>query len=320
MEAIAGRLDMRVPETEDVNVLLPGQPYPATTNAILFASFTVNYSALPSSGGQYFGHLKGSGTSNFRAKVFGLTGGVVAGKFRLGIANSVGSTASATNALDLSLNTSYRVYLRYVVGNGVATLWVDPDSEASPSVTGSDATSGATVTSFALRQDTGIGVIGFDDLRVGTSFADVYSGPNIIPPSLTQQPANLSVIEGGSAMFVSAATGTAPLSYQWKLNGNSISGATNTVLTLLAVTTNAAGAYSVVVSNAAGVIDSAFAILMVIQPNAGGTLSLVHYNVKGNFASDWSPNAAQVQAIARQLHFLNPDIIYAQRDSQRLAL
>src|SRR5262245_36438715 len=51
MEVISGRLDMRVPETEDVNTLLPGQPYSATTNVILYASFTLNYSSLPSAAG-----------------------------------------------------------------------------------------------------------------------------------------------------------------------------------------------------------------------------------------------------------------------------
>jgi len=152
-------------------------------------------------------------------------------------------------------------------------------------------------------------VIAFDDLRFGTAFADVYSGPNIIPPSITQPPVNVSVIEGGDATFMAEASGTDHLAYQWKFNGDPIAGATNTTLTLHSVTTNNAGAYSVIVSNVAGVVNSPAAILSVIQPNASGTLSLVHYNVKGNFAADWSTNAAQVQAIARQLQFLNPDVI-----------
>ena len=309
MDVISGRLDMRVPETEDVNTLVPGQPYAATSSAVLYASFTVNLSSLPSVAGQYFAHFKGSGTSNFRAKVFALTGGAGAGQFRLGIANSTGSTASVTNAANLNLNTDYRVYVRYSISNGVATLWVDPDSEASPSVTGSDATSGATLTSFALRQDTGIGVIALDDLRIGTSFADVYTAPVIAPPTITQQPANTAAVEGGAATFVVIATGTAPLSYQWNFNSNPISGATNTTLTLSSVTTNSAGQYNVTVTNSVGATNSTAAMLTVIQPNASGTLSLVHYNVKGNFASDWSTNAAQVQAIARELQYLNPDLI-----------
>ena len=308
MEVIAGRLDMRVPETEDVNVLLPGQPYPAATNVVLYASFTLNFSALPSGSGQYFVHFKGSGTSNFRAKLFALTGGAGAGKYRLGIANA-GNTASVTNLVDLNLNIDYRVYLRYTVNSGSATLWVNPDSEGSASVTGADATSAATLTSFALRQDSGIGAIALDDLRIGTSFADVYAPPIIVPPSITQQPSNVSAIEGGSANFIVEATGSAPLAYQWKVNGNLIPNATNAALSLHSLTTNNAGTYSVIVSNAGGSTNSASAVLTVIQPNVSGTLSLVHYNVKGNFAADWSTNAPQVQAIARQLQYLNPDII-----------
>ncbi|HWH71547.1 MAG TPA: endonuclease/exonuclease/phosphatase family protein, partial [Candidatus Sulfotelmatobacter sp.] len=37
--------------------------------------------------------------------------------------------------------------------------------------------------------------------------------------------------------------------------------------------------------------------------------SLLTYNVNGNGQSDWSTNAAQVQAIGRQLRYLQPDII-----------
>lgn len=308
IEVISGRLDMRVPETEDVNVLLPGQPYLAATNVVLYASFTLNFSSLPSGAGQYFVHFKGSGTSNFRAKLFALTSGAGGGKYRLGIAN-VGNTASATNSVDLDLNTDYRIYLRYVVNSGSSTLWVNPDSEASVSVSAVDSASAATLTSFALRQDSGIGVIALDDLRIGTSFEDVYAAPGIVPPGIAQQPASVSGIEGGSANFIVAATGTAPLTYQWKFEGNLIPGATNAVLALHSLAANNAGAYSVVVSNAGGSTNSAQAFLTVIQPNASGRLSLVQYNVKGNFASDWSTNAAQVQAIARQLQFLQPDII-----------
>ena len=38
-------------------------------------------------------------------------------------------------------------------------------------------------------------------------------------------------------------------------------------------------------------------------------LTLMTYNVKGNGVTDWSTNAAQVQAIGRQLIYLKPDVI-----------
>jgi endonuclease/exonuclease/phosphatase family metal-dependent hydrolase len=38
-------------------------------------------------------------------------------------------------------------------------------------------------------------------------------------------------------------------------------------------------------------------------------LTVMHYNVKGNGAANWNTNAAQVQAIGRQITYLNPDVI-----------
>ena len=92
------------------------------------------------------------------------------------------------------------------------TLWVEPADEASPSVTATDGSGAQPITSFALRLDTGIGIIALDDLRV--SFADVYTGPNIIAPLISVQPTNTLAVEGGAATFIAAASGTAPLHFQ----------------------------------------------------------------------------------------------------------
>jgi endonuclease/exonuclease/phosphatase family metal-dependent hydrolase len=310
LQVVSGRVDLRGSGSEDVSVTLPGQPYLSTSATVLYASCTLNFSALPSSSGAYLAHFKGAGAiSNFRAKVFAFSGGAGPGKYFLGLSGDDNSPA-VTNVTALNTNYDYRVYLRYTLNTGVATLWVDPDSEASPSITATDAAAASSITTFALRQDdSSLGAVAFDDLRIGTSFNDVYTGPNLIAPVITQQPVNTSAIEGGAATFVAAATGTEPMSFQWKFNSSPIAGATNATLTLTSLTTNAAGLYSVTVTNAAGATNSSAATLTVIPPNANGTLTLVHYNVKGNFAADWSTNAAQVQAIARQLLYLNPDVI-----------
>ncbi len=44
------------------------------------------------------------------------------------------------------------------------------------------------------------------------------------PVVITQQPASQAVNPGASVTFIVAATGTAPLTYQWKLNGSSMGG------------------------------------------------------------------------------------------------
>lgn len=306
MEVLSGSVDLRVPETEDVNASL-GQSFPANTTTALYASFTVNFSGLPAVGGQYFAHFKGAGTIQ-RAKVFALTSGAGAGQYRIGLAN-ISNVPVLAAAANLDTNAQHRIYLRYVVSNATATLWVDPSSEASTSITATDIAAAAAINSFALRQDTGIGALALDDLRIGTSFAEVFQVPITNPPVITQPPANTAVVEGGVANFTVTATGTAPLSYQWQFHGTNLPGATATNLLLGGVTPAQAGPYRVNVSNAAGATNSATATLTVIGPSSSGTLTLVHYNVKGNFASDWTTNAPQVQAIARQLRYLNPDII-----------
>ncbi|MEW6159203.1 MAG: endonuclease/exonuclease/phosphatase family protein [Verrucomicrobiota bacterium] len=52
-----------------------------------------------------------------------------------------------------------------------------------------------------------------------------------------------------------------------------------------------------------------FLLLISAEWNRSAALSLLTYNTGGNGAADWSTNAAQVQAIGRQMQFLKPDII-----------
>lgn len=89
----------------------------------------------------------------------------------------------------------------------------------------------------------------------------VNSTSTATAPSITTQPASVTVSTGQSATFSVAATGTAPLSYQWRKDGAAIAGATSASYTIAAVTSNAAGTYSVVVSNSAGTATSNSATL-----------------------------------------------------------
>ncbi len=84
------------------------------------------------------------------------------------------------------------------------------------------------------------------------------------PPQITRQPADQTVLEGGTATFSVVAASDSPISYQWLDNaGTDIAGATNSVLVLTNVSPGQAGAYAVVVSNAGGSIASSNAMLVV---------------------------------------------------------
>ncbi|MGA3163555.1 MAG: FG-GAP-like repeat-containing protein, partial [Verrucomicrobiota bacterium] len=84
-----------------------------------------------------------------------------------------------------------------------------------------------------------------------------------VPPAITQQPTNQTAFVGGNAIFSAAASGTAPLIYQWQFNGTNILGATNTTLTLTNVQLTQAGNYALQVTNIAGAALSSNAVLTV---------------------------------------------------------
>jgi hypothetical protein len=84
------------------------------------------------------------------------------------------------------------------------------------------------------------------------------------PPAITSQPASQTLTVGQTATFSVAASGTAPLNYQWAKGGNWILGANGTSYTTPVTTMQDSGAqFQVIVSNAIGSVTSANATLTV---------------------------------------------------------
>ncbi|QYM77803.1 immunoglobulin domain-containing protein [Horticoccus luteus] len=130
------------------------------------------------------------------------------------------------------------------------------------------AISGATSATLALTNltsgDAGsYTVVVTNDLGSATSAAAVLTVTVATPPVFTTQPQSTSVTEGANVTFTAAATGTDPLTYQWKKNGSAISGATSATLTLSTVQLADAGDYVLTATNSASVVDSAVATLTV---------------------------------------------------------
>jgi immunoglobulin I-set domain protein len=93
-------------------------------------------------------------------------------------------------------------------------------------------------------------------------------------PAITTQPANQSVTAGQAATFSVVASGTAPLSYQWRKNTANITGASASSYTTPATTSADNGAkFDVVVSNTAGNITSAQATLTVNSAPVAPTIT-----------------------------------------------
>ena len=86
-------------------------------------------------------------------------------------------------------------------------------------------------------------------------------------PTIIQQPQAFTAQAGGSAYFAVVASGSRPLAYQWRRNGADIAGARGDAWFIPAVVQGDDGAtFDVVVSNAAGSVTSASAVLSVTAP------------------------------------------------------
>ncbi|HEV2695731.1 MAG TPA: immunoglobulin domain-containing protein [Verrucomicrobiae bacterium] len=105
---------------------------------------------------------------------------------------------------------------------------------------------------------------------ISNSYGTVNSGHASVAmnvsPLITLQPASQIVARSNAVAFSVSATGTGPLAYQWRKNGTNISGATAATLTLLNVTTNQNGIYSVRITNIFGSTLSSNASLAVYIP------------------------------------------------------
>jgi hypothetical protein len=88
----------------------------------------------------------------------------------------------------------------------------------------------------------------------------------IVPPRIVQQPTNVVASFGSHVTFRVVATGQGLLSYQWRLNGMDLSGATRSTLTLSDAQAHSAGLYSVWVQDALGWVLSQPAELVLVTP------------------------------------------------------
>lgn len=142
-----------------------------TATGKTYACFSVNIPtpAGAITTGNYFLHLKDTGTSNFAARLAVVPSGST---FTFGIGATTTTFTSWTSAL--SFDTWYVVAISYDAATGMAELWVNPASEASPNVTAGPGTTGFLISSVAMRQSATASIFGFevDDLGVGTTFGD----------------------------------------------------------------------------------------------------------------------------------------------------
>jgi hypothetical protein len=145
---------------------LAGGPYAVGNHTVLYTSMKATWTVLAADSVGAFAHLW-DGNGNFLASVRTLTNNAADGFFRLGIANNANPTEFP---MDLTINVPYTIVTRYDIDSAITTLWVDlvgnPLSEASNSVVAVDIQNPFPVSQIGLRQNSRMGTIQIDDLKV----------------------------------------------------------------------------------------------------------------------------------------------------------
>ena len=207
-----------------------------------------------------------------------------AGTYTVTVSNSAGSVTSSGAVLTVNAGVTAPT-----ITTQPATQTVNPAANVTFSVVATTgggtlayqwskdgvALGGATSSSYTITGVTA-GNAGTYTVAVSNSAGSVTSSGAVLTvnaaPTLTTQPRGTIAASGANVSFTVAATGTAPFTYQWRLNGANIGGATSATLSLTGVTTNDSGLYSVVVGNVVGNTTSGNAILAVRPPPVPPTI------------------------------------------------
>jgi hypothetical protein len=201
-----------------------------------------------------------------------------AGTYYVTVSNSL-STADSSNAvLTVKDPVIYTNPVSTVVSNG-STIALSVFADGSPGLsyqwqrgntnifdggdwsgTSSDTLTIANIVStdagtYRVRVTSGSGV------TVNSSNAVVSV---VSPVAITTQPVSQTVVSGTNVTFTVTVTGSAPLSYQWFLNGNTIPGANLNTYIIPSAQTNDAGDYTLVITNVVNSATSSPATLTVL--------------------------------------------------------
>ena len=200
-----------------------------------------------------------------------------AGQYRIRVANALGEAYSATGRLTIvAVERAPEIVAQpqdaTVPEGGEAVFSVEATGYPALSyqwLFGDEPIANATGSSLSLSQ-VSLDAAGEYQVHVINSAGTARSRvavlavvPRATAPVIVEQPSGATVSPGQSVVFRVVASGTAPLSYQWRFNGEDIANATGSSLTIAQATSGAAGEYRVLVSNSQGSALSRPAILAV---------------------------------------------------------
>jgi hypothetical protein len=257
------------------------------TNAaqIVYASYTINCTNLPTSVSNYITHFLAGAAQ--QAKVYSIIG-TKPGTWRLGISGAANSVSKIFPE-ELAPNTDYQVVIKWnpttdnTAGDSFsAALWINPVSSADPNVISADGvTTPPAATAYAFRQAAGatsfFGAV--SNLAVATTFdeaaTNVWSTNAVAPIVVIPPKGGTNFVSGAVNLFaIVAGQGQASIAYQWQKDGSDISGATTNSLSIASAAVSDTGNYRLRATTPLGLsVTSAVAFLWVTNPPVPPTIT-----------------------------------------------
>jgi hypothetical protein len=193
---------------------------------------------------------------------------------RCTVTDMKGGEASHSVVISVGSSSTYRIQGVVTDGHGPvhgarvfvsSTRMAYTDSDGSYVLVG--LASGSYTVNASLYPHTFVAVGFSNPVRLGPDAADInFSSSTVLPPTITGQPQSQLANLGDDVSFTVGATGTEPITYQWRWNGANIAGATAATYTRRDVQETDGGHYSVLVSNPGGSVASASALLTINSP------------------------------------------------------
>jgi hypothetical protein len=261
------------------------QPVPKTVSEGASVSFSV--AAGGTSPFTYQWRKKGIAIAGATGSTFSIPAVALTdeGNYTVVVSNSAGTVAS--NGAYLTVNTAASASPPAITSQPTPASAIE-GGNATFSVTASGtspfnyqwrkdgvAISGATGSSLTLSSLTA-GQAGTYSVVVSNSAGSATSNGALLTvhsavkaPAITSQPVGANTNEGSSVSFSVSASGTSPMTYQWRKDGANVVGANSANFSVQNTTLADAGSYTVVVSNPAGSATSNSAILQVAQAELG---------------------------------------------------
>ena len=194
--------------------------------------------------------------------------------------NSLGTGTTTLTAGVLSDGSAYAIQLHLMrtatgisFGNTSSTatgsgIWVSGSGVSQTAYTNPDVPPATTV-----FNEVGFMFLNTSANPVTLEIVSVTGLAPINPPAVVTSPAALILNPGQAAALSVAASGTAPLSYQWKKDGANVAGATSATLAFATAATTDAGSYTVTITNPFGNVTSAAATITVTTQTVPATIT-----------------------------------------------